>query len=88
VTQSKRITVSARIYAKHVYPGLNSVKSAKAYRVNIVLSDDEALNLARHLVQAARVATELTIMVNRKPSVRNGDHPVTATYQSRKKKQD
>jgi len=89
VTQSKRITVSARIYAKHVYPGLNSVKSAKAYRVNIVLSDDEAtLNLAQHLVQAARVATELTIMVNRKPSVRNGDHPVTATYQSRKKKQD
>jgi len=49
VTQSKRITVSARIYAKHVYPGLDSVKSAKAYRVNIVLSDDEALNLARHL---------------------------------------
>lgn len=86
MTQSKRITVSARIYAKHVYPGLDSVKSAKAYRVNIVLSDDKALNLARHLVQAARYTTELTIMVNRKPSVRKGDHPMTVMYQSRKKK--
>jgi len=59
VTQSKRITVSARIYATHVYPRLDSVNSAKADRVNIVLSDDEALNLARHLVQAARETTEL-----------------------------
>jgi hypothetical protein len=45
--------------------------------VDIVLSDDEALNLARHLVQAARVAKELTIMPRRKPSIKKGNHLVT-----------
>lgn len=39
MTQSNRITVAARIYATHVYPGLDSVKSANADRVNTVLSE-------------------------------------------------
>jgi hypothetical protein len=59
MNQPKRINVASDIHATHVYPELGSPKSAKAVMVNIVLSDDEALNLARHLVQ---VAKELTIM--------------------------
>jgi len=86
MTQPKRITVASHIYATHVYPGLASLKSAKADSVNIVLSDDEALNLARHLVQAARETKELTIMVKRKPSIKKDNHPMTVTYQPRKKK--
>lgn len=46
MTQPKRVTVEAKIYAAHVYPKWGSPKWAKTDRVNIVLSDDEALNLA------------------------------------------
>ena len=83
---TKRITVGSRIYAKAVYPKFGSVKSANAKEVNILLTDDEALNLARYLIQAARVSKELTIMAVRKPSVNKGDHRVTVTYEPRVKK--
>ncbi len=86
MTQPKRITVASDVYATHVYPELGSSKSAKAVLVNIVLSDDEALKLARHLVQAARETKELTIAAKRKPSVKKADHLVTVTYEPRKKK--
>jgi hypothetical protein len=82
----KRITVGSKIYATHVYPELGSSKSAKAKMVDIVLSDDEALNLARHLVQAARVAKEITVAGTRKPSVKSKKHHVAVTYEPRRKK--
>jgi hypothetical protein len=85
--ETKRKTVGSRIYAKHVYPELGSEKSAAAVMVNLVLSDDEALNLARHLVQAARCAKELTLAAVRKPSVKKHDHAVTVTYEVRMEKQ-
>jgi len=86
MTESRRITVGSRIYATHVYPESGSPKSANAQMIDIVLSDDEALNLARHLVQAARVAKELTIAGIRKPAVKSGLHHITVTYEPRKSK--
>ena len=84
--ESRRITVGSKIYATHVYPEAGSPKSANAQMVDLVLSDDEALNLARHLVQAARVTKELTIAGIRKPAVKTGLHHVTITYEPRKRK--
>jgi hypothetical protein len=86
MTEPKRITVASNVYAAHVYPELASPKSANAVMVNIVLSDDEALNLARHLIQAARVTKQLTIAARRKPSVKNDTHLVTVTYEPRMRK--
>ncbi len=81
--EPKRKTVGTRIYAKHVYPKFGAETAANAAMVNIVFSDDEALNLARHLVQAARCAKELTLAAVRKPSVNKNDHSVTVTYETR-----
>ena len=87
MNDTRRKTVGSRIYAKHVYPEFGSDKSANSVMVNIVLSDDEALNLARHLVQAARCARELTLAAQRKPAVKKQDHSVTVTYEVRMEKQ-
>jgi len=84
--EPRRKTVGSRIYATHVYPEFGSKKSANAVMVNIVLSDDEALNLARHLVQAARCAKELTLTALRKPSIKKHDHSVAVTYEIRMEK--
>lgn len=84
--KQKRYNVASTIRATHVYPELGSPRSATAVLVNIVLKDDEALNLARHLVQAAREARELTIAAARKPGVMNNLHTVTVTYEGRMKK--
>lgn len=82
----KRICVGSRIYARAVYPKFGSPKSTSAEEINILLTDDEALNLARHLVQAARECKELTVKAMRKPSVRMKTHHVTVTYEPRMKK--
>lgn len=81
-----RKTVSSQIYANQVYPKMESPKSATAEYINILLGDDEALNLARHLIQSARESTELTIRVARKPAVKTSKHSVSVTYECRKKK--
>lgn len=82
----KRITVGSKIYARAVYPKWGSEKSASSKEVNILLSDDEALNLARYLVQAARSAKEMTLKAERKTSMRKKDHHLTVTYEPRVKK--
>ena len=86
MSKPRRITVGSRIYAKHVYPVFGSIKSANAQMIDLVLSDDEALNLARHLIQAARQAKELTIAGVRKPAVKSHLHTVTVTYEPRMRK--
>ena len=83
MTEPKRKTVGSKIYAKHVYPEFGSKKSTTAVMVDIVFSDDEALNLARHLIQTARCAKELTLAAMRKSSVKKNDHSVTVTYEPR-----
>jgi len=84
--KQKRYSVASTVRATHVYPELGSSRSATATLVNIVLKDDEALNLARHLVQAARESRELTIAAVRKPGTKNNLHTVTVTYEARMKK--
>lgn len=74
------------MFAKAVYPLHGSSKSADAKEVNILLTDDEALNIARYLVQAAREATEITLKAMRTPSVKKHDHSVTVTYEPRMRK--
>ena len=61
-------------------------KAATAEHLNIVLEADEALNLARHLIQGARVAKELTVRVARKPAIKTERHAVSVTYETGKKK--
>jgi len=86
MSKVRRVTVGTRIYATHVYPKDGSDKAAAAQMVDIVLSDDEALNLARYLIQAARVSKELTVAAIRKPSAKKKLHHVTVTYEPRKSK--
>lgn len=83
----RRQTVGSRIYAIETYPKYGSAKSSSAEHVNVVLSDDEALNLARHLIQAAREAVEITAMFARIPAKKSGLHTVTVTYEVRKRKE-
>ncbi len=61
-------------------------KAKDGKEVNILLSDDEALNLAWYLIQGARESKEMTIMALRKASVGKKDHRVTVTYEPRMKK--
>ena len=82
----KRIEVGPRIYAKAVYPKYGSPKAEHGKEVNILLTDDEALNLAWYLVQGARESKEMTIMASRKAAVRKNVHRVTVTYEPRMKK--
>jgi hypothetical protein len=78
-----RKTVSSRIYAKATYPKLDSPKATTSVYLNVMFTDDEALNLARHLIQASREAMELTIKVIRKPARKTGLHNVSVTYETR-----
>ncbi len=86
MAKPKRITVGSKIYAKAVYPRHGSDKSADAKEVNILMTDDEALNLARHLVQAARCCKEMTLKAMRIPSTKKKDHHVPVTYEPRMRK--
>ena len=78
-----RKTISSKIYAKATYPKLDSPKSATADYLNVVITDDEALNLAHHLVQGAKEAKEMTIRFARKPAVKTQLHSVSVTYETR-----
>lgn len=84
----RRKTVSSKIYAIATYPKLGSLKEGTSKFINIVISDDEALNLARHLVQAAREAKEVTVLCLRTPAVKSGLHQITVTYDTRKAKKN
>jgi len=84
--QPKRIVVGTKVFARKVYPLYRPENATLGREVNILLTDDEALNLARHLTQAARVCKELTVKAMRKPAVKKADHHVTVTYEARMKK--
>ena len=80
-----RKTVTATVRAKKVYPLFGSPKSDSQY-VNALLSEDEALNLAKNIIQAARESGELTIRLDRKAAKTTKLHSVTVTYEKRKRK--
>ena len=82
-TNPIRKTVGSGIKALKAYPKLTSDKAATAEDLNIVLEADEALNLARHLIQGARDAKELTLRVARKLTVKTERHAVSVTYETR-----
>ena len=86
MSDPKRVTVGSKIYAKAVYPKHGSPKSADAKEVNILMTADEALNLARYLVQGARDSKEMTIKAMRTASKSKKDHHITVTYEPRMKK--
>ena len=83
--KSVRTTVTATARAKKVYPLFGSSKSDSQY-VNALLSEDEALNLAKNILQAVRESDELTIRLDRKAAKKTKLHSVTVTYEKRKKK--
>jgi hypothetical protein len=82
----RRKTIGAGIKALKAYPKLTSTKAASAQDLNMLFDADEALNLARHLIQGAREAKEVTIRVARKPSVKTQKHAVSVTYETARKK--
>ena len=86
MTNRKRITISSQIHAKRVYPKMESAKFSSAKIIDLLLTDDEALNLAQHLISASRQAKELTIAAVRKPSARTNQHLITVSYEPRMKK--
>ncbi|GEM_PF-3452447 len=78
--QKKRKTVGNDALARSVSPVLHSSKSNTA-DINIMLSDSDALKLARDLIQGAIESNLITIRVFRKPR-KDERHQVTVTYET------
>lgn len=81
-----RKSVNSTIRANAVYPKHGSPKSADAEFVNVVLTDDEALNLAQYLIQASRESLEVNIRFARKAAKKTGLHGISITYDDKKAK--
>lgn len=81
-----RKTVASQIRAKVVYPKFESPKKASAEFVNVVLSDDEALNLAKSLIQGSRDSHEINLRVSLKAAKKSGLHGMSVTYDEKQGK--
>lgn len=77
--KKRRKTVGTDVRATKVYPLTGSSKSETA-DVNIMVSDSDALRLARHLIQAAMETCDITIRAIRTPG-KDGSHRVTLAYE-------
>ena len=73
-----RRAIGTDVRAIVVYPALNSPRSATS-DINIDVGRDDALRLARHLIQGALLNPRVTIRAGRRPMA-NGQYRVTVTH--------
>ena len=73
-----RKTISSSIKAEVIYPAFGSDKSATTEFVNFDLTGEEALSMAKALLEAHTICDKVTVRISRKKN-KSGKHVVTLT---------